>query len=519
MRIQASRLKYLAFVLGLGACFFDPKATGTGTVTSPQAMDGSVLDGSSGAGSSGSSGSQAGDGVSTGTGGMSGGGAGKAGTAATSGTGGTSPDGGPPPPPLLDNGQACAEDARCTSGHCDGVCCDKGSECCTVVSDCTTQGGLGMSCDDRSMCRGSAGKITCTSEFKCVTVNGARNDMACSNRIEASDCGLYPSVFCLGGELQSGPPPCATSCASDSECDVDAHCSMGKCEADKPNGQQCMRNEDCTASFCKNIVNGTGICCGLVGDCCSTPDDCPDMYRREGMCTDQQTCSGTATVATCIANICSSMMTEANSACVGMPGPACGLYQDVTCMAARSNACRTSCTTMGQCDANAYCDGRQCLAKKPNGGDCANNMECTNGNCNNGVCCGMNQECCKAVADCKLTLDPLCNKDAGRCQGTVRQPTCESAVCRYSATRVDDDRGCMGVGDNCNNAKDIQCDGKPVQNPMCKEVCDTDADCDSGFRCQLDEQSVMRCLQPGGGAAGGGAGRGGGPADSVPSNP
>jgi hypothetical protein len=513
MWIEASRWKYLAFVLGLGACFFDPKATGPGTAVNPSnSLDGSapLLDGASGTGSSGTSGGQSGDGIGTGVGAMSGGGAGTGGPASTSGTGGASADGGTPPPPLLENGNACTEDARCTSGHCDVVCCDKGSECCKTVGDCTTTGGLGMSCDDRSMCRGSAGKITCTSEFKCVTVNGARNDTACSNRVEASDCGLYPSVFCLGGELQQGAPACATSCASDTDCDTDAHCNSGQCETDKPNGEKCTRPEDCTAGFCKNVVNGAGVCCGLVGDCCLTADDCPDTYRQAQMCTDQQACRGFETQAVCIANICSSMMVPADGACNGKPGPTCGLYQDVTCMAGRSNACRTSCTMNAQCDANAYCDGSKCQEKKPVGGVCATLMECQSGNCNNGVCCGQGLECCSTEAQCTMGLDLKCDtQDA--CQGTRKSPTCQNSHCMYG-NRLEDDSACKGAA-RCGAFKDVTCTGMPDQNNCTMIPCTTNDECDSNAQC-MRSNGVGTCVVGGGGAAGGNqgpAGAGGGP--------
>jgi hypothetical protein len=505
MRIEASRLKYLAFVFGLGACFFDPKATGPSQVNPISGLDGSVplLDGSSGTG--GSSG-QAGD-IATGAGGMSVATAGAGSPASTSGTGGAGPGGGPPPPPLLVNGAACTDDARCASGHCDTVCCEKGSECCKDVADCTTQGGLGMSCDDRSMCRGSAGKITCTSESKCVTVNGARNDMACSNRVEANDCGLYPSVFCLGGELQQGAPPCATSCANDGECDIGAHCNMGKCEADKPNGQKCSRPEDCTAGFCKNIVNGEGVCCGLVGDCCATPDDCPASYRSPPMCTDAQTCKGTETRAMCIANICSPMSVPANSACDGMPGPNCGLYQDVTCMSGRSNQCRTSCTTGSQCDANAFCDGKSCVAKKGNGELCANTMECTTANCMNGVCCGTNQECCKTAADCTLTLDLRCNSQDS-CQGTKRSVMCQQSRCAYGSDRVSDDSACKGSA-TCGAWRDRTCSGAPDQ-AECPTTCtEGGRDCDDNAQC-VRVDGVPVCMVGGPAAGSGGPGPGGG---------
>jgi len=359
------------------------------------------------------------------------------------------------------------------------------------------------------MCRGSAGKIECTPEFKCLTINGARNDTGCSNRVEANDCGLYPSVFCLGGQLQQGAPACATSCASDSECDIQAHCADGKCEADKPNGERCKRKEDCAAGFCKNMVNDEGICCGLNGDCCTTPDDCPATYRKAATCNDQMNCRGSETVATCMANICGMMVVPANPACDGKPGPNCGAYQDVTCMSGRSNACRTMCTNDGQCDTgSAYCDGRACQMKKPNGGACTMPKECTSGVCNNGVCC-TGPECCKTVADCKA-IDATCNAMADRCQGTIRMPMCESSTCRYPS-RIDDDRACTGPRPGtCSNFRDIMCDGKSDQNPMCLTTCTADGDCDPGSVCMDVANQPKQCRSAeSGGDGSSGSGNGG----------
>lgn len=508
MRIDVSRLKYLGFVLALGGCFFDPKATGAGTGSSPIiGNDASVvLDGASGTGGTGGT-----DTIGTGVGGMSVGAAGR--PASTSGSGGAAPDGGLPPT-LLENGVECADDARCQSGHCDIVCCDKGSECCRDVADCTTKGGLGMSCDDRSMCRGSSGKITCTSDHRCVTVDGARNDTACSNRTEANDCGVYPSVFCLGGELQSGAPPCATSCASDDDCDTNAHCADGKCEEDKPNGDKCTRNQDCAAGICKNMVEGAGqgICCNLGSDCCATADDCPAKYRTAAKCDDATMCKGSETVAMCLGNVCSSMTMAANSACDGMKGSDCGFYQDVVCMAARSNVCRTTCMSNAECDATAFCGNRMCQAKKENGNTCGGNMECANNNCNNGVCCSMNGECCKTANDCKLGLDPKCDKDPLTCQGTLRQAVCQpGGLCRYM-DRIDDDRACTAgpmTGQTCGNFKPLQCTGMTDQTQLCKQVCMSNADCNPGSSC-VENNGAMRCLASGGSGPGNGNGNGSG---------
>src|SRR5262245_16470650 len=84
MRNDASRLKYLAFVVCLGACFFDPKATGPGNQSNPQFMDGSI------AGTEGGAGGNGGTGAAAESGGGASGTSGGTGSPGTSGTGGMS---------------------------------------------------------------------------------------------------------------------------------------------------------------------------------------------------------------------------------------------------------------------------------------------------------------------------------------------------------------------------------------------------------------------------------------------
>ncbi|HKU42186.1 MAG TPA: hypothetical protein VJR89_28705 [Polyangiales bacterium] len=464
-------------------------------------MDGSV------AGTEGSAGQSGGGGAAAESG------AGASGTGGASASGGSGSGGmsvataGMSAPPLLENGASCADDARCKSGHCDGVCCDKGVQCCKDVSDCKTDpAGLGMSCDDRANCRGSAGKIVCT-DFKCVTLNGQRNDMACLNTLEANDCGLYPSVFCRGGEMQTAPQ-CATSCTKDTECDPEAHCDEGKCVPDLANGEPCKRAEDCAQRNCKSITNGVGICCSALADCCKEATDCPAFYRMAPVCTDANMCAGDEIVAQCNGNICGSQHIKNDAACNGKAGPNCGLYKDVVCQAGRNNTCKLSCANMGDCDANAFCNAGKCEAKRENGKECANGNQCTSGNCGNGVCCGAGMECCTRVEQCTQRLDLKCD-GMGPCQGTRRSVTCEGSACVYgpNTQRIADDRACTTGGDACGAFKDIQCTGAADQDG-CLTQCASDSDCDRGLTCARDVSSgTLKCAAP----TTGGAGMGGSP--------
>lgn len=517
MRNDASRLKYLAFVLSLGACLFDPQATGPGNQSNPQATDGSAAGTEGGAGQSsgtgGSGGAAADSGGSSGTGTTTG----TAGTGVVAGAGGmsTAGSGGMAPPPLLVNGALCDDDARCMSGHCDVVCCDKGVECCRTVDDCSVQpDGLGKSCDDRANCHGTIGKIECR-DNKCMTLNGQRSDIACVNTTEANDCGLYPAVFCLGGELQSGAPPCATSCVRDTDCDEDAHCDDGKCVQDLGNGEHCKRREDCAQGYCNNIRNGVGVCCGALGDCCKVANDCPDKFREAPVCKDTQTCSGGEIVAQCNGNICSSSSINTDVACNGMPGPTCGLYKDIVCMAGRNNSCKTSCSNMGDCDSNAYCDAGRCVEKLTNGKSCAMGNQCMNGNCTNGVCCNAGKECCRTDAQCTMNLDAKCDNEAA-CQGSRRSVMCGAdSACDYGPNdtgRVQDDRPCTSaITHDCGLFKAVRCNGQPEQ-PGCPTKCTSNADCVANAQCGMDGM-CQRGIGSGSGTGGnsGASGTNGGP--------
>lgn len=258
-------------------------------------------------------------------------------------------------------------------------------------------------------------------------------------------------------------------------------------------GEPCATAAECTSGFCKNVVNGKGICCGAMGDCCKTAGDCPAKYTSPPRCDRVSECKGSRTEAVCTASMCTLSSLDANEACDGMLGSTCGFYEDLVCMAGRSNICRTSCATNAECDANAVCMNRVCQGKSENGGACASNAECTSGNCTNSVCCSAGGECCKTADDCKLGLDAQCDLDPPSCQGTMRQATCASSMCRYSASRIDDDRGCTGNGDACGSFKAIQCNGTSQQFGQCKQICETNDDCDPGAQC-LTNRGALRCL-------------------------
>jgi hypothetical protein len=260
------------------------------------------------------------------------------------------------------DGEACSGDGDCASGHCDLVCCAKGSDCCRTLADCKTfVKGVGMSCEDRAHCRGVAGKMICGDGFRCLVVDGIRNDTACSPRVEADDCGDYPAVYCSGQQQQTGPPACATSCKDASGCDPESHCVDGECLADLADGEACDEGGECVHGRCRN-----SRCCGEAGDCCKTAADCPTVYSQAATCTDPSACHGAERVAVCSANRCSSVQVAADQACNGKSGPTCGTFRDVICGTAATNACLTNCVKSADCDAGAICAAGRCVITRAN---------------------------------------------------------------------------------------------------------------------------------------------------------
>ena len=388
-------------------------------------------------------------------------------------------------------GAACAQDADCASGHCDGVCCAKGSECCRTISDCTVYAqGVGASCEDWQQCRGVAGKMTCSPDFRCVVMSGVRNDMACDIRVEASDCGPYPSVYCSGGMQQDGAPPCSTQCSDDRECDEAAHCDEHECVLDAADGEPCDEPTDCMHGECKNAM-----CCAQGSDCCKSANDCPDTYSESPKCLEPQTCKSSGRVALCEANRCASMEVRADAACDGKLAQACGAYRDVVCLAGNA-VCPTSCIDENGCDADAFCDAGKCVPKRQDGQPCTASQQCTSGNCGNGVCCGAGMECCQTVQQCTRSLDLRCVNDPP-CQGSRRSVTCSNWSCVYNLTdptsRIPDDTACTASvgGSDCGIYRDLKCNGQ-FNQPQCLVTCTTSADCDANAMCASDSHCMLR---------------------------
>ncbi|MFH1641461.1 MAG: hypothetical protein ABIC04_01020, partial [Nanoarchaeota archaeon] len=205
----------------------------------------------------------------------------------------------------------------------------------------------------------SAG-VAYSSEAYCTHSNGNPywRFTSCGNT-----CGYYKTIYSCSNGYCDG---CPTSCSSDNDCDVNAHCD-GTCVVDVGNGGSCDEHSDCSSGHCQN-----GFCCAS-GDCCSQASNCPVGYASGPVCNNVGTCQGTRVDKTCSSNQCVSTTVADDSACTsGTLSDNCGFYVPVYCSGAVSQSdpgCPGSCTIDSQCDVNAHCDGT-CVADMGNGGSC-----------------------------------------------------------------------------------------------------------------------------------------------------
>lgn len=388
------------------------------------------------------------------------------------------------------NGSVCDEDSDCASNHCDnGFCCNPGGTCCATDMNCPGYPGEGTVCDVPEDCEGTRGTVSCNpTTFACETASGVPDDSACDSSVLGDECGFFADVYCTGEATQSRPR-CPSSCASDTDCDANAHCDAAFCFPDLPDGEACDEASDCVSGYCNN-----GFCCS-GGDCCRSASDCPPSYRSAPTCDDTRACQGTRDAAACISSVCETTFdVPDDSACVSSTlADNCGLYPSIYCNGnpmQSSPTCSTMCAGDSECDEGAHCDGGTCIADLPDGSACDEPSDCQTGYCANGFCCATG-DCCSRNTDCPASYGEasICN-NAATCQGQRRDPQCNAANICQTGPLVDDDSGCVGlVSNTCGFYPSRMCTAMTNQTTdqasLCAMTCTVDGDCDPGAFCDM----------------------------------
>lgn len=294
------------------------------------------------------------------------------------------------------DGEACAMDDDCNSGHCDqDTCCESGA-CCRENEDCKLEDAL--VCDQVSTCQGHRKITVCGLRFQCEEREPDDDDSACTAEMEADGCGLYASAHCNGKERQMAPS-CPDTCDDDSGCDEAAHCNAeGECEPDLSASAGCHSDSDCVSGHCNN-----DICCE-AGDCCNSPADCdPEKFATAATCDTPASCQGTRGVPVCEKHQCGTRKIADDSGCdLTVVANDCEGEGDVKCLGGRQQqspppCAGGSCRSIYDCSRSAFCDAGTCVPDRANGEACSAPDMCQSGHCET-TCCSL--DCCDPEHRC-----------------------------------------------------------------------------------------------------------------------
>jgi hypothetical protein len=433
-----------------------------------------------------------------------------------------------------------------TGANCSGASCNSDQLCgaatyCSAQAKCEPRKLDGATCD---VSAGAdclvAGCRACSSGF---CVDGVCCEAACAGSCDS--CSITPGK-CLPAPAGSvGAPSCATyvcngtaadcpaSCAGDQTCATSAHCAGNACVADLANGQPCTSGAECVSGYCVD-----GVCCetactalcqacaaarkttgadGICGDALSATDphsDCaasdPNSCQTDGLCDGSGACRMYANTQTCGVTSCDGDTVQGSlcngfGACAGAASSSCAPY------ACASGSCKQNCATDLDCATGSYCAGGECLAQTPLGAPCQSAAECPSRLCVDGVCCnapcqGTCEACnepgtegsCVAVAGQPRGGRPACGASntadpcaVALCDGTERTScvsfvgsdvVCRPASCSNGVATLA--ASCDGRG-SCPAAQTKRCEPYVCDAEACKTSCSADADCTTGFKCQV----------------------------------
>ena len=239
-----------------------------------------------------------------------------------------------------------------------------------------------------------------------------------------------------------------------------------------PIGAACASDASCASGFCVD-----GVCCNTA--CIGTCQSCNRMPL--GRCTPDPVGS-MCSAATCMGNTAiPAGFCNAMTMCQPSPSQNCAPF------ACQNGACRTSCMTNSDCQAGFSCQNGTCVSGGlPNGSACSTQGQCASGFCASGVCC--NTAC--------TGLCQACNIMPGSCVPRAAGSTCGPPPSCMGSTLIPSP-ACNGAG-ACVSQMSRSCSPYLCQNAACGTSCASNADCVTGFTCQMG--SCVSAGQPNGSA-------------------
>ncbi|MFH2007115.1 MAG: putative metal-binding motif-containing protein, partial [bacterium] len=172
------------------------------------------------------------------------------------------------------------------------------------------------------------------------------------------------------------------SCNFDFDCPPDFYCDgTDTCAAEKPDGDSCSRDEECTSDHCVDgyccdtACDGTCEACDIAsseGTCTPhtnglDPDnECSDTGQdtcgQNGSCDGNGGCALWASGTVCVQQTCTGNTLYLNDTCDGAGSCNDGGTQDCSPYLCDGIDCRTSCTLNSHCVGGYHCEAPACVA-------------------------------------------------------------------------------------------------------------------------------------------------------------
>ncbi len=229
----------------------------------------------------------------------------------------------------------------------------------------------------------------------------------------------------------------------------------------------------------------------------TAPGDCVSGFCVDGVCCNVscggscQACDVATSVGTC------------TSVASGAPHGTRSCAPFGVCEA---GACKSSCATTADCNAQTYCVAAACVPRLANGFTCAAATDCASASCVDGVCC--NSTCAGQCEACSVpgklgTCSPVlglpiaprttcsgvdpggvcgigCNGvDRAKCNYPGKSAPCSGNAC--AAGKESHASLCDGAGQCSDVPKD--CGAYACGATACLSACTTDGECSAAFRC------------------------------------
>lgn len=436
-------------------------------------------------------------------------------------------------------GGTCSRDAECSGNHCvDGICCD--TACTGECEACDVPNALGIcspvtgaphgqrtACDsDGTQCGGACDGVQrsgCTYPTSAVSCRGA--SCAAGTATLAASCdgqGHCPALQTQPcGNYVCGANACNGDCTQDADCASGSWCSGGVCTPKSLPGGSCGADSQCASGFCTD-----GVCCdsacdgqceacdltGSKGTCTAVTgaphDGRPECLTDESVCggscngTRRDACSYPGAGTQCRASSCAAGVATLFAACDGQGS--CPSKQEQACAPyfCSGTVCGGWCQSNADCGSGTWCSAGVCVAKKTNGGTCAEDAQCESDSCADGVCCntscqGQCEACnlqgsagtCAPVSGAPRGARPACDSDGTMCGGSC--DGLNAGSCAYptdQCRRPDCFGGVATLGAACSQGhcplpQQQLCGDYACGGVRCNGDCAADADCAPGHFC------------------------------------